>query len=664
MEFLNPNMLWGLLGLSVPVAIHLLQLKRYKTIQFSDIRFLKAVQRSARKQQKIRHWLILAARMLFWGALSLAFALPFLPNEESPDQQSSTSVVYVDLSPSMMRQSADGPLWVSALESARALLNTLPAEHSVHLVTPELDGSDARALSREAALAKLDKLGPTETSVTLNDIQERTSTYGLNDTVTIYTFTDGQTADIAALKKGALPIRWQLMVLQGAGEAENTTVDSVWLERPVLRSRQNIEVSYRIKRYGRAVTGVPVELWVNGHLRGAATIDLENNGTTDGSFSFRSPKDGVIQISVRVNDPAMTFDNHYELVIESRKGLRILHITDDELKLPLNRVFRDSAVTVEERSYGRIPYTSLDQWDLVVLDSTGRWPDGLLTPLRQAVENGTSVLIVPTGMTQEQAAGLGVGHYGSGDTSTRGSLHIRYSDPFFTGVFYKEQEQIDLPRTKRTHPLSAGSVRLGAQLLLSYSDGSPSLVRYAVESGQIYQWDAHPGRSEWHRHPLLAPLLYQMAIYRSRPQWISIPLEASIYLPVPGVSERALVIQQDSVRVIPEQYHTTNETRVNTRHPELRSGFAAVLREDDTVAVWAYHTHGSESQMSFESASDIEAHFRNAGISGRVLEADGAESATRQIAGLSGIKSIAPWWILLAILCILLEMFLWSRPKG
>jgi hypothetical protein len=64
MGFASPIWLWGLLGLTIPVAIHLLSRKENKVIKFGSIRHLQA---SVTKQSinfRINEWLLLAIRCI------------------------------------------------------------------------------------------------------------------------------------------------------------------------------------------------------------------------------------------------------------------------------------------------------------------------------------------------------------------------------------------------------------------------------------------------------------------------------------------------------------------------------------------------------------------------------------------------------------------------
>ena len=78
MLFLSPTFLWFLAAASVPVAIHLINRRRHKTLQWAAMQFLLKAARQSRGKKKLRHILILTCRALGVAALALAAARPIV----------------------------------------------------------------------------------------------------------------------------------------------------------------------------------------------------------------------------------------------------------------------------------------------------------------------------------------------------------------------------------------------------------------------------------------------------------------------------------------------------------------------------------------------------------------------------------------------------------
>ncbi len=84
MALLNPLYLWALLGLAVPVAIHLWSRKEGRTIKVGSIQFLKESNPRQASSIKLNELWLLILRMLVLFVLVLILAGPVLKSEGSP----------------------------------------------------------------------------------------------------------------------------------------------------------------------------------------------------------------------------------------------------------------------------------------------------------------------------------------------------------------------------------------------------------------------------------------------------------------------------------------------------------------------------------------------------------------------------------------------------
>ena len=102
-------MLWGLLAASVPVIIHLLNRRRFRTVKWAATSFLLRASRESRGKKRLKHILILACRTLAVSALIFAVARPLIGNFLGWGSGSTETVILIlDRSPSMEIRSGDG----------------------------------------------------------------------------------------------------------------------------------------------------------------------------------------------------------------------------------------------------------------------------------------------------------------------------------------------------------------------------------------------------------------------------------------------------------------------------------------------------------------------------------------------------------------------------
>jgi len=131
MQFKHPELLYALFLLIVPILIHLFQLRRFQKVQFTNVKFLKAVKLQTRKSSQLKKWLTLLTRMLLLACAIIAFAQPFIPNTEDFNEAQET-VVYLDNSYSMQATGKNGSLLNEAIQD---MINNFPEDEKISLFT-------------------------------------------------------------------------------------------------------------------------------------------------------------------------------------------------------------------------------------------------------------------------------------------------------------------------------------------------------------------------------------------------------------------------------------------------------------------------------------------------------------------------------------------------
>ncbi len=81
MSFLHPYMLWVLLGLSLPVIVHMMSRREKSIVKFGSVRFLKQSESEAARSLGLSQYLLLLLRLLFLGLICFLIAQPLLLDE-------------------------------------------------------------------------------------------------------------------------------------------------------------------------------------------------------------------------------------------------------------------------------------------------------------------------------------------------------------------------------------------------------------------------------------------------------------------------------------------------------------------------------------------------------------------------------------------------------
>ena len=131
MQFKHPELLYALFLLIIPILIHLFQLRRFEKVKFKNVKFLKNVELQTRKSSQLKKWLTLLTRMLLLACAIIAFAQPFIPNDEAYNEEQET-VIYLDNSFSMQARGQNGSL---LNESIQDIINSFSEDEEISIFT-------------------------------------------------------------------------------------------------------------------------------------------------------------------------------------------------------------------------------------------------------------------------------------------------------------------------------------------------------------------------------------------------------------------------------------------------------------------------------------------------------------------------------------------------
>jgi hypothetical protein len=178
MTFLQPLLLFGLPLVSLPILIHLINQRRYQTIQWGAMMFLLAANRMSRGYARLRQWLIMLFRMLAIAGLIFAISRPLAGGwlGRATGGRPDTTIILLDRSPSMQQQGT-GTV-ISKLEAGRQqLARTLSTLGSGNWVLIESTTNVAQQIDSPQALINLPATEPSSTSADMPAMLEAARDY-------------------------------------------------------------------------------------------------------------------------------------------------------------------------------------------------------------------------------------------------------------------------------------------------------------------------------------------------------------------------------------------------------------------------------------------------------------------------------------------------------
>ena len=198
MRYQNPQLLLALFAIAIPIIIHLLNLRKYKTVRFSSIRFLKEIKQAKRSSSRLKNLLILLSRILAITFLVLAFAKPYIPTKQEQTDIAKNLFFYIDNSFSMESVSEEGMLLDIAKNKAEEIANQYNTESNFYLITNEFSAKYSRSFTKAEISSRFQQLTTTVHYKSLAEVISRQQSLNKqNENAQMYVLTDLQKSTFA-----------------------------------------------------------------------------------------------------------------------------------------------------------------------------------------------------------------------------------------------------------------------------------------------------------------------------------------------------------------------------------------------------------------------------------------------------------------------------------
>lgn len=662
MTLLQPWFLLGLLGLSIPILLHLFELRRPQRVLFTNVDFIRDVKLVTAKQRRLQHLLVLALRLGFVAFLVLLFCQPFIRAKQQTTTAASQVNIVVDDSPSMVAEANDGkPLLERANREAEAVTVAFPTTVQYQLWAGNASKEDLSGQMLKEALAATEVTGASRGA---GDVLRRVLHQKQRGGQPTFVLSDFQRSDFGPNLFAQLRGAGEVYLLPlSAKPAANIYTDSVYLVDEFVRAGVDLPLQVRLRNGGNQNATVQVRVLAGQRQVGAFEAELAAGASTVQTVRLRLTNQREQLCRVEIEDQPVTFDNTYYFTLTPAAKIRILDVSSSApatQRLYPNEVsFSYSLVAPGAVGAGIVAA------DMVLLQGDARLSEAARAAVRGFVSQGGLAVIVPPAAGAVRAdyeqllADLELASV-RWNAGTAGMQELALPDrqsPFFKDVFSEQTRQPDMPRATPLLSWSRSSTDV-----LKFRDGQPFLSGFRSGQGMVYTF-ASPLQAQYSTfaaHPLFVPVMYRLAALS----------KTSEQLPAYRLTDRSVVLRAPALKTNGEQlYKLSNDSSSFVLGQQVRNGrlylqlpptmrqpgFYRLTLDGQPVATLAFNVDKQESELTRYSAEELReltAAYPNV----HVYEAGGERSAAAQFAE---ERTGTPLWrycLVAALLCLLGEV--------
>lgn len=676
MLFHNPAILYALPAVLIPVIVHLFSFRRHRKIYFSNVRMLQAIQIETRRQSKLRHWLVLASRMLAIAALVLAFARPYLPDDDKIDLTGQNLVVsiFIDNSFSMANEGSRGMLFEQARIKAVEMVTAWPPTTRFRVLTNDFSYHGQQLLSQEQArqyIATLE-LSPAPRTLSQVLVRQREANQS-NDHNLSFIFSDFQKSfcDINSIAPDSTTTTTLVPLLPTS--TGNIVIDTVRFDSPALQAGQQLRLIISISNHHEeARENVPVRLIINGQQKSTVNITIGAGETIETTLPFLLTAPGFYQAVVETDDQPIAYDNRYFMAFNLTSTINVLHLTQGTPARWLATLFgSDSTINLQQQAIRELDYSVIPNQQLIVLDGPEQIEEGLLMALKDFTLQGGTLWINPpaeaeaTGLNRLLAT-LGIDLLLPSDTTALRVDKINLQADLYRGVVEAVPQNANMPVVRHRFRIG-NAIKKQSQTLLTLQNGDALLNYYPAEPGGIYLFASPLDETggNFVRHDLLVPTLYNAAYLSVKPGNISYTVMKEATVRIPGTTaEGHLKISRTdgSEERIPLIRTLTRTTEVFTGADLTTAGFYQLTADGIVQNYLAFNYIRTESEPTYVEPEALQEALTAAGLSTIGVARNPELPATAIIAEATENQSLWKFFIVAVLIFLAIEVILLRLP--
>ncbi|MDD5427209.1 MAG: VWA domain-containing protein [candidate division Zixibacteria bacterium] len=533
-NFLNATILLAAIAALIPLIIHLLSKKRVKIIEFSSLRYLKAMQRRQVRRLKIRQLLLLFLRILIILAVVMAFARPTTKSDLVGSHAAVSAVILLDNSASMNRYVTDGNLFDIARRKTRELLETfgqsdqlcLIALAGLNEVSEEISFS-----SPAAALKKLDLLQASHTPARLETALETArdllaGTLNLNRE--IYLITDFQKKNLPD-KKLLADVGAEIYIMELPLDVnDNCGVTGVDFGGQLLQPGYNFDLVATVKNYGaEQKDDILASLFMDGKRVSQTNFNIAADGETEVRFTLAVSRAGFHSGYVEIADDLFMNDNRYFFSFNIPERFNLLLIKGDyagafmSLALVPNTVL-SQFWSVKEAEPENLSTVAFDDYDVIFLVGAPSLNDVYTNRIKAFVRRGKALFVT-------YGAATDINFFNDVWSGLTGVVYNEPVPAVFTRAGYYTLQSVEMkhpvfsvygfeenrPPEIKFYALPRISLNDNIRTLMRFSGDRPALVETTFGSGKVLTFTGpiSPEYSDFTGHAFFVPFISRIAEY-------------------------------------------------------------------------------------------------------------------------------------------------------
>lgn len=663
MQFIYPSFLFALLALVIPIIIHLFQLRRYKKVVFSDIRFLKQITEQNQKQRNIKEWIILAARCLALACLVFAFAKPFIPfNQKEIVRNNKAISIFIDNSLSMSQLGKEGQLLEVAKNKAKDIVSFYGDNDLFQILTNDFEGKHQRLLDKKDFLLYLDEVKLSNQSKSFEKIlsrQKQAFEEAPSATKIAYLITDLQQNQFNSLNPIDTNLQVNLVQIK-PNLANNLSIDSAWIEQPLILPNTNTVLYVKVSNFGSLdMTDVPLTFKVDGLQKGIANVTCKANSSQIVQLQFTLNDANYHQAELSLLDNPVVFDDKLFLTLKAFGNQMVIAINANE---SIKQVYGiDENYQLENFAINAIDYSAFNKASCIILNELPEFSSGLQTEIQKYISNGGVVYIIPNAnsenlaKTNEFLKQLNAPQLAPMVIQNLKVSRINTFDEVFKNVFSKIPDLANWPALTKNYNMQINSAIKGNMVAALNSD-APFIFKSKYGNGIVYLSSA-PLQNDWSNfteHALFVPFMLRLPLVNKHSNALYYNIDKPInYVFEKNTNSKVVYLKDKKDEIAFDLTNSNNKSAINLSNIKQAGSYQIMANnKTEVLAEVSFNLNRTESNLNIITNDSLQT------ANGQILQTNDLAKHQKEIELSFNGTPLWRWFLLATILFVLVEVAL------
>jgi hypothetical protein len=690
MIFLNPAILFGLLAASIPVIIHLFNLRKLKKIEFSTLAFLKELQKNKIRKIKLKQWILLVLRVLIILFIVMAFARPALQSVQiggTTSATKTTAVFILDDTFSMSVVDQKGSYFNQAKEIIKQVLSQLQEGDEVGLILVSDKKNESKITSNLFEFVKnIDKLDLSFASGDLNSAITKAAqlvSESKNFNKEIYVLSDFQKNKITKenLNNDLSEFLNENVRLYSFDLTDkdvfNLSVDELKTNNQIFEKDKPVSFSITLSNNSKQdVRSAVVSLFIGDERAAQKSFDVSAGQSTIVEIDAIPKTNGFIDVVAEIETDEIEQDNKRfaSLFIPEKFLVGLFGENTSDLSfvdLALQTA-GEGKYEIEQKSVNQLTSQQLNKYQTIII-SANSITSGI-EHLKNFVQNGGGMILFPSSnqdvvRLNQLYVQLGlrvsasfVGKVNSSDLKIKFDK-TDFNHPVFQNIFQNDdKKKYESPELNAYYKLTSS----GNQII-SLVDGSSFLSEHKNGKGKIFVFNCSPVLS-WSDFPIksiFAPLMNKSVTYLSSKE-----RNENIFLAGDEVNINLKNTNASQIKILrPDKSDEFINLNDNLRNDYLAysntniSGSYKFYSGDNQIENISINTDPTESITEYADESEFENYLDQIKFAGKYVSIDKESNITEKIMQARFGSELWRYFLLVAIILALVEMTIARNAK-